>query len=213
MARAAGLNPHERIERNGWRQQTFSEFMDAAFDEHFERVAVDNIYWDQGGSFYTDRWDTTHREGECTFGYGRCRSGRRWFWCVYGWARGHHRTGEGHLEAHGFADSEEQALCDGTAAIKRLAAGRRVIAHHSHQTASRKLKEINAEKWKARPPSNAKDSKVVEYLYGYSMGGEESSGHPVRYRVTKKTAKRIYYLRAEEWLDHHGEPLDLQSYR
>ena len=58
MARAAGLDPECRDSRRS--------FVDAAFDEHFEREAVDNIYWD----FYTaDRWETPHRDGECSFSF------------------------------------------------------------------------------------------------------------------------------------------------
>jgi hypothetical protein len=45
LAREAG-HPNARIEhpRDRWRR-----FMDAAFEEHFQREATDNIYWDQGG--------------------------------------------------------------------------------------------------------------------------------------------------------------------
>jgi hypothetical protein len=185
MARAAGLDPECRDSRRS--------FMAAAFDEHFEREAVDNIYWD----FYTaDRWETPHRDGECSFSYGRCKSGQRWFWHVHGWAWGHQKTGEDYLEEYGWADTEDQALLDGTAAIKRLAAGRRVIARYFHQIASGKLKEFNTEKRKARPPSDATDSKCIEYLYGWHC----------RYQIIKRTARRIYYLKQGERIDKHGEP-------
>jgi hypothetical protein len=197
MARAAGLDPNARIEHRGSTRRTYSQFMDAAFDEHFEREAVDNIYWDRGGSFYTDRWDITHRDGECSFRYGRCRSGRRWFWSVFGWAWGHQQTGEDCLACRGWADTEEQALFDGTAAIKRLAAGRRAIVRYAHQFASETLKGINTERRKARPPSDATDSKCIEYLYSYG---------PVRLQIVKKTAKRVYYLKQGEYIDRHGEP-------
>jgi hypothetical protein len=210
MARAAGLDPYAQVEhpRDSWRSEPmYSRFMDAAFDEHFQREAVNNIYWDKGGSFYTDQWDIPRRDRECTFSYGRCRAGRRWFWRVHGWAWGHQHTGEGFFDKHGWADTEEQALLDGTAAIKRLAVGRRVIAHDIHRLASEKLKEINAEKRKARPPSDATDSTAVEYLYGHTYGGEDSGGHPVRFRIVKKTARRVYYLLKEEQIDRHGQPV------
>jgi hypothetical protein len=204
LARAAGLNPDARIEHRGSTRRTYYQFMDAAFDEYFEREAVGNIYWDRGASFYTDQWDVPHRDGECNFRYGRCRSGRRWFWCVYGWTWGYQQTGEGRLNDHGWTDTEEQALSDGTAAIKRLAAGRRAIVRYAHRFASETLKEINTERRKARPPSDATDSKLVEYLYGHTHGGEDLPGHPVRFRIVKKTAKRVYYLQAEEEIDQHG---------
>ena len=177
--------------------------MDAAFEEHFEREAIDNIYWDKGGS---DRWQIPRRDGEYTFRYGRCKSGRQWFWCVSAW--GGETLGE-----HGWADTEERALLDGTAAIKRIATGRRVIAYYSHGYASFKLKKINAEKRKARPPSDATDSKLIEYLYGHTYGGEDSNGHPVRFKIVKKTAKRIYYLRKEEEIDEHGHPVEHEFIR
>jgi hypothetical protein len=209
MARAAGLDPYARIEqRDGWHSKPmYSRFMDATFDEHFEREAVDNIYWDRGGSGYTDAWDIPRRDGECRFAYGRCRSGRRWFWRV------HSYTGEDNLDEYGWADTEEQARLDGTAAIKRFAAGRRGIVYDKHGFASYKLKKINTEKRKARPASDAKDSKVVEYLYGYSSGGEDFPGSPVRFRITKKTAKRIYYLQEEELIDKHGDPVGYRHIR
>jgi hypothetical protein len=78
LAREAGLDPYARIEhpRDSWRSRpVYSDFMDAAFDEHFAREAIDNIYWDHGGSFYTERWDIPRRDDDCRFYYGRCKSG------------------------------------------------------------------------------------------------------------------------------------------
>jgi hypothetical protein len=39
--------------------------------------------------------------------------------------------------------------------------------------------------------------------------GEDSDGCPVRFRITKRTSKRVFYIRNEECLDQHGEPLGL----
>jgi hypothetical protein len=75
-----------------------------------------------------------------------------------------------------------------------------------HDFAKWKLKEINAAKRAARPPSDAKGSNPIEYLYGHSLGGEISDGEPVRFRITKKTAKRVFYIRRCEYLDINGEP-------
>lgn len=73
LARAAGLNPYATFEvKNSWgstsRKPTYSRFMDAAFEEHFAREAVDNIYWDHGGSFYTERWDIRATTTTAVFG-------------------------------------------------------------------------------------------------------------------------------------------------
>jgi hypothetical protein len=135
--------------------------------------------------------------------FGRCRSGRRWFWNAGTW--------EG-VKAHGFEDSEEAAWANIRAAVIRLADNRPAVAAACHGYASDGLKNLNKTKRAARPPSEATDSKVVEYLYGYSRGGEDTPGHPVRYRITKKTAKRVYYVRQEEWLDERGELQSHQPY-
>jgi len=47
--------------------------------------------------------------------WGRCRSGRRWFWAA--------RDFDGPRE-HGWADSEELAVSAAEAAVERLAGGR-----------------------------------------------------------------------------------------
>jgi hypothetical protein len=69
--------------------------------------------------------------------------------------------------------------------------------------ASRRLKEINAEKRRLRPPSAAKDSRVVEYLYSSTCRGWIE-----RYQIVKRTKRRVYYMRAGEYVDQRGELLD-----
>jgi hypothetical protein len=100
-----------------------------------------------------------------------------------------HTPDDPRFDEHGWADTEEQALIDGTAAIKRLAAGRRVIAFHGHSYASHKLKEINAAKrvkqW-TDAPVDGSNTHATEYLYD-PWGNE--------FRITKKTAKRIFYVK------------------
>jgi hypothetical protein len=148
--------------------------------------------------------------------FGRCRSGQRWFWKAYNFSL----TGDRHLqtgvweeiEEHGFEDTEEAAWANIRAAVIRLAGKRPAVANSRHDVASDGLKNLNKTKRAARPPSDATDSKPVEYLYGHSHGGEDSPGHPVRYRITKKTAKRVYYVRQEEWLDERGELQSRQPY-
>ena len=138
-------------------------------------------------------WRTRCREnhsGHLYISYGRCRSGRRWFWNVqvidYG---------IGSPSEHGWSDSEAQALEDAREVVIRFAAGRPAVAGPSHGKASYRLRELNAEKRRARPPSDVKDSRVVEYLYSNSWGSEYGLLHFCRFRITKRTAKRVYYLR------------------
>jgi hypothetical protein len=129
---------------------------------------------------------------EDLFFFGRCRSGKRWFWAVANF---------GHvLEEHGWEDTEQQALAVARRTVERLGNGKRFTTLLRHGFASRKLAEINTAKRAARPPSDAKGSKAVEYLYGYAHG------QPVRFRIAKKTAKRLFYIRRYEDLDINGEP-------
>lgn len=55
-----------------------------------------------------------------------------------------------------------------------------------------------------RPPS--------EYLYGGHQDYDDNTGRPYlslkRFRITRKMATRIYYLRKGEEVDEHGEPID-----
>ena len=45
-----------------------------------------------------------------------------------------------------------------------------------------------------------------EYIYGGHWGGDLARSYLVRFRVTKRTAKRIYYQRPGERIDQHGNP-------
>jgi hypothetical protein len=127
--------------------------------------------------------------------FGRCRSGSRWFWVA--------STFGNEKESYGWTDTEELATAAAMAAVLDLRDGRPTIAGFVQGHASYKLKELNKAKRAARPPSNAKDSNVVEYLYGYSHVSDDLSLY--RFRITKKTAKRFYYIRGGEWIDEYGE--------
>jgi hypothetical protein len=184
LARAAGLNPYAQVEckDHGWQRSkpVYKNYMDAAFDEHFARVAVDNIYWDQGGSWYTDRWDIPDRDGDCHCWYGRCKSGNRWFWYVRAWVIGQTNMLDGAFETHGLAGSEAEALAAGTEAIKGHADGRRTMGSFQHGCASSRLKQINKAKREARwadAPTDGSDARAIEYLYN-QLGD--------KFRITKK---------------------------
>lgn len=188
LARAAGLNPYELEDRTRHRY-VYDRFMDAAFDEHFARVAVDNVYWHQRGSFYSDGWDIPRRDDDYRIFYGRCKSGQRWFWHIF--------TFKSEANAYGWADTEEQARADATTAIKQYAGDRRVIVTICHGFASDKLKELNkvkrVKRW-TNAPADGSDTHAIEHLYDRYES----------YRITKETAQRIYYIKADDLPDNIG---------
>ena len=55
-------------------------------------------------------------------------------------------------------------------------------------------------------------SATDEYIYGGRWGGELSKSLMYRFRVTKRTAKRIYYQRPGERIDQHGNPYDEEEF-
>jgi hypothetical protein len=102
-----------------------------------------------------------------------------------------HAPDDPYFDGHDWADTEAQALIDGTAAIKQLAAGRRAIVCNRHDYASDKLKDINHAKRVTRwsiAPADGSDPHAIEYLY--DQWGNE-------FRISKKTRKRVYYMKDE----------------
>jgi hypothetical protein len=152
------------------------------------------ICWHPDGRLHCG---SAHRDDE-HYSYGRCRSGRRWFWTAFSFG-----LQAEPFDTYGWADTEQEALDVARAAIVRAANGCKASAACWASAASHKLKELNAAKRAARPASGAADSKFVEYLFGYrSYDGER---YLKRFQITKKTAKRIYYLCRGEPIDEHGE--------
>jgi hypothetical protein len=127
--------------------------------------------------------------------FGRCRSGKRWFWAA--------SLNISDKKRHGWANTEELATAAAMAAVRdfRAAISKPLKAIFVQQTASWTLKELNKAKRAAQPASGATDSKRVEYLYGYSGYSRGLS----RFQIVKKTKKRIYYLRLGESIDEFGE--------
>jgi hypothetical protein len=140
------------------------------------------------------RCPNNHR-GELHLFYGRCRSGKHWFWHAGGWNAA--VMDDERFCERGWSDSEAQAMEDARAAIIRMAADRPASADIHHDAASYDLKRLNAEKRRARPPSDAKDTPVVEYLYSWSK----------RFQIIKRTKQRVYYLKDGEEIDERGEPI------
>ncbi len=146
---------------------------------------------------------------------GRCRSGRRWFWiAVVLYAESAHKCDDpvciyGGPHEYGWEDTEDMALSAMNAAATRL--GRNPEAGSltgNTRTAAGALKQLNAAKRAARRPSGDKGAGVVEYLYAaYSSSWiDDMTGRRdqrvIAYQITRKTAKRIHYIRRKgtpEW--------------
>ena len=155
------------------------------------------ICWQPSGGYHACDHDHEH---EMHVFWGRCRSGKRWFWAAIALPLDGDAT-----TAHGWADTEDQALTEARTGVVQLTAGKPAYASMRAGTASGALKRINAEKRKARPASGRTDTGMVEYLYGVSRVWDADARRLkegiVPFRITKKTAKRIYYVRCE----HDGE--------
>jgi hypothetical protein len=140
--------------------------------------------------------------------YGRCRSGSRWFWAAdcYDWRAGASEQ----ITEHGWADTEDAALRDARETIQRRAGNRPGIAYVRQGVASDVLKQVNAARRKARPPSDATDARVVEYLYepwswtDYDSIPYETSKGISEIPIVKKTAKRICYDNTSRWDQEDG---------
>ena len=156
------------------------------------------------------QFDDWHREADL-YHYGRCRSGRRWFWA----AVEVNFAVDDYQPEHGWEDTEDEARAAARVAVERLAGGRPGVAFFSAGFATDELKRVNAERRRNRPDPGTSDAKPVEYLYGHNTWDCDTEGridrcpchdlprreawqfHLVPFRVTKKTVKRIYYVRRE----------------
>jgi hypothetical protein len=147
--------------------------------------------------------------------YGRCRSGKRWFWIAAEWLTDRHRCDDpvcvyGGLHEYGWEDTEDLALeAISAAAARRGYAG--ACGRGSAGMASDALKRINAARRKARPPKQgATEAAPVEYLYvpcvhiPYDDYLAETRRWVQEVPVVKKTAKRIYYDVSNSWDRHEG---------
>jgi hypothetical protein len=131
--------------------------------------------------------------------YGRCKSGRQWFWCTETFDYGADEL----RDLHGYAASEEAAITAARAACTELAAGQPAGAAFRAGVASRALKRVNAAKRRARPPSGDRDARPVEYLYvpwtryDYDYGTRSAGIDEIP--IVKKTPKRVYYEAGGSW--------------
>jgi hypothetical protein len=144
-------------------------------------------------------WDVMNTE---LVGAGRCKSGRRWFWTV---SHNHYGPG-GTRNVDGYADTEAAAADAIAVALATL--GKQVVVSARSVYASDRLKAVNtakrAERIAAKPPSDDTDTAVIEYLH--SLDWRESDAawipgewHRKTYKITRKTAKRVYYVKDGYW--------------
>lgn len=139
---------------------------------------------------------------------GRCQSGTRWFWFAglitdEDEERCDDPVCGGFLHPHeyGWAGTEAEALEALHAAVARLNPDPPDLVTQRASTAAKALKRINAARRAARPPSGETKGAPTEYLWGLRFYKT-----PVSFRVTRKTAKRIYYVRREaRWGDDGPE--------
>jgi hypothetical protein len=127
--------------------------------------------------------------------WGRCRSGKRWFWAVG-------IIGDTDRSEHGWDESQKGAIDHARTVVARLAGGSEAVAYTAHSWAAENLRKINAAKRRARPPSDSTDTGITEYLYAVAVtdwdDGRALGEHIIRFRITKKTPKRIFYVRSQD---------------
>ncbi len=159
-------------------------------------------------------------DGDALVTWGRCRSGKRWFWYAVRTFSSpddsHYRDctdpacwGAGPHE-HGWEGTEDAAVSAARAAAGRLAAGQPAYGSASHGMAADVLKRVNAARRRARPPSGTAQPQAVEYLYvpcvytPYDDSQAETRRWIAAVPIVKKTAKRIYYDVSDSWESAHG---------
>ena len=141
--------------------------------------------------------------------FGRCRSGRRWFWTT--------RAYRGELsDRYGWTETEETAVAAAMAAVLELRAAPLTRANMWQAIASGRLKELNEAKRAARPAPDTSDARPTEYLFAESQGYYDdgrSYYHVYAFPIVRKTTKRIYYRRAcFEWLPEISAP-DVSAFK
>jgi len=127
-----------------------------------------------------------------TITWGRCRTGRRFFWTA--------RNLTADTELYDWADTRDQAEQQAHVAALKLADGQYASIRVLHAAATSKLKAINAAKRKAKPLSDSTESSPITYLYG-TFDTEDDRGRLVTqvasFRIVRRTRQRVYYVRRE----------------
>jgi hypothetical protein len=150
--------------------------------------------------------------------FGRCRSGRRWFWVAAEWGFPDSHSCDdpvcayGGRHEYGWEDTEELALKAAGEAVARL--GGELAARGPRGdagAASDALKRINAARRRTRPPKpGATAAAPVEYLYvpcvhtPYDESPAETRRRVQEVPIARKPAKRIYYDISNRWDQDEG---------
>ena len=158
------------------------------------------------------RWGCGHFSGgrdDAFIRWGRCRTGRRWFWTAAEILQAPTEQDIDDTVLHGSADTEGEALSAACEAVAQIAAGRPAVAELRHGDASRLLQTLNARRRAARPDSGETSAAAVEYVYGTRYYVPDDALLPevrevVRYRVTRKTPRRVYYARSQSGRETGG---------
>jgi hypothetical protein len=149
---------------------------------------IDNICWHVPEPYLVEKARGCNHRGQPCFSYGRCRSGKRWFWTVAPWFN--------RDNVDGWEDSEEAALAAARDVVRGLAGGQPAAAYLHHGNAYRRLQEINKAKRAARPAADTSEARAPEYLFAehcYDPEFGETREWSIRaFPVVRKTAKRIY---------------------
>ena len=141
--------------------------------------------------------------------YGRVRSGKRWFWHVWGWER--HSYDEKY-DAYGWAD-ERSGGDRGGQAIHRSRSCRPADGSGCHSLRRSGASQGTEPRQAGGTPStDTTDARPTEYLFGERSGIHDDGWntpyyHIYAFPIVKKTAKRIYYKRKSlEWLPEIDAP-------
>ncbi len=145
--------------------------------------------------------------------WGRCKSGKRWFWYAvecgqddrshYGSCTDPACFGAGPHE-HGWAGTESAAVAEAAEAARRLVPLPRWTLQRAGVAADA-LKRINAARRRARPASGGTDARPVGYLYvpctyvPFDDYLAETKRWVQEVPIVRTTAKRIYYDVSGDW--------------
>ncbi|MGW5819203.1 hypothetical protein, partial [Streptomyces noursei] len=91
--------------------------------------------------------------------WGRCQSGRRWFW-----ADSWHDDQDHHHPDHGWTDTEPEALRAGELAAHQITADIPAALVLRHGVAASALRSLNQAKRRAKPAAAGRSAEQVEYL-------------------------------------------------
>lgn len=134
---------------------------------------------------------------------GRAHSGRRWFWTAEEYDHGRDEW----LGAHGRVDTELDAVKAMAIQLNTLT-GDAVRLALGAKYATYRMRGLNAEARAARIAAKAAsadtDTAPIEYVYGLLHHVSDDSFEPDHwstpaFRVTRKTAKRVYYDRGDDY--------------